>query len=141
MTRSRSPDPAFEMLALIREAECIGCTKCIQACPYDAILGSAKHLHTVIGSECTGCERCVPACPVDCIDMIIQPETIPQEKKDRAQTRFIAHHQRLSHKRTPQSPLPQDDSFIRRKHYIQDAIARVKTKKSARDAQNTTKIT
>ncbi len=57
-------------LAYIREDECIGCTKCIQACPVDAILGSAKHMHTVIVSECTGCDLCVEPCPVDCIDMI-----------------------------------------------------------------------
>ncbi len=57
-------------VAYIREPECIGCTKCIQACPVDAILGSAKHMHTVIVSECTGCDLCVEPCPVDCIDMI-----------------------------------------------------------------------
>jgi len=57
-------------VAYIREAECIGCTKCIQACPVDAILGSAKHMHTVIISECTGCDLCVEPCPVDCIVMI-----------------------------------------------------------------------
>ena len=59
-----------KMVAVIREDECIGCTKCIQACPIDAILGSAKHMHTVIASECTGCDLCVEPCPVDCIDMI-----------------------------------------------------------------------
>lgn len=58
------------MLAYIREDECIGCTKCIQACPVDAILGAAKKMHTVIISECTGCDLCVAPCPVDCIDMI-----------------------------------------------------------------------
>jgi len=57
-------------VAYIREAECIGCTKCIQACPVDAILGAAKHMHTVIVSECTGCDLCVAPCPVDCIDML-----------------------------------------------------------------------
>ena len=57
-------------VAFIREAECIGCTKCIQACPVDAIIGAAKHTHTVISSECTGCDLCVEPCPVDCIDMI-----------------------------------------------------------------------
>ncbi len=62
-------------VAIIREDECIGCTKCIQACPVDAILGSAKHMHTVIESECTGCDLCVEPCPVDCIDMVtIAPE-------------------------------------------------------------------
>jgi electron transport complex protein RnfB len=56
--------------AVIREAECIGCTKCIQACPVDAILGSAKLMHTVLADECSGCDLCVAPCPVDCIDMI-----------------------------------------------------------------------
>lgn len=57
-------------IASIREAECIGCTKCIQACPVDAILGAPKLMHTVITSECTGCDLCVEPCPVDCIDML-----------------------------------------------------------------------
>ena len=62
-------------VAYIREDECIGCTKCIQACPVDAILGAAKLMHTVIISECTGCDLCVEPCPVDCIDMITAPVT------------------------------------------------------------------
>lgn len=63
-------EEAPKTIAYIREAECIGCTKCIQACPVDAILGAAKQMHTVIISECTGCDLCVEPCPVDCIDMI-----------------------------------------------------------------------
>ncbi|WP_062268196.1 electron transport complex subunit RsxB [Endozoicomonas arenosclerae] len=58
------------MVAYIREDECIGCTKCLQACPVDAILGAAKQMHTVMKDECTGCDLCVEPCPVDCIDMI-----------------------------------------------------------------------
>lgn len=58
------------MVAVIREDECIGCTKCIQACPVDAILGAAKQMHTVIADECTGCDLCLDPCPVDCIDMV-----------------------------------------------------------------------
>ena len=57
-------------IAYIREAECIGCTKCIQACPVDAIVGAPKRMHTVIASDCTGCDLCVEPCPVDCIDML-----------------------------------------------------------------------
>ncbi|ROL72430.1 electron transporter RnfB [Pseudomonas chlororaphis] len=64
---SRGSAPA--QVAFIREAECIGCTKCIQACPVDAIVGAAKFMHTVIIDECTGCDLCVAPCPVDCIDM------------------------------------------------------------------------
>lgn len=63
-------------VAYIRENECIGCTKCIQACPVDAILGAAKLMHTVITDECTGCDLCVAPCPVDCIDMLPVPQTI-----------------------------------------------------------------
>lgn len=60
----------IKKIAYIREDECIGCTKCIQACPVDAILGAAKQMHTVIVDECTGCDLCVDPCPVDCIDML-----------------------------------------------------------------------
>ncbi|WLG99980.1 electron transport complex subunit RsxB [Pseudomonas beijingensis] len=64
---SRGAAPA--QIAFIREAECIGCTKCIQACPVDAIVGAAKLMHTVLIDECTGCDLCVAPCPVDCIEM------------------------------------------------------------------------
>jgi electron transport complex protein RnfB len=56
-------------VAVIDEAICIGCTKCIQACPVDAIVGASKLMHTVIASWCTGCELCIPPCPVDCISL------------------------------------------------------------------------
>jgi Na+-translocating ferredoxin:NAD+ oxidoreductase subunit B len=69
-------------VAFIREDECIGCTKCIQACPVDAILGAAKQMHTVIASECTGCDLCVEPCPVDCIDMIPVETTLTSWKWD-----------------------------------------------------------
>lgn len=65
ITRGSAP----AQIAYIREAECIGCTKCIQACPVDAIVGAAKLMHTVIIDECTGCDLCVAPCPVDCIEM------------------------------------------------------------------------
>jgi electron transport complex protein RnfB len=57
-------------IAVIREAECIGCTLCIQACPVDAIVGAQQLMHSVLDNACTGCDLCLPPCPVDCIDMI-----------------------------------------------------------------------
>jgi electron transport complex protein RnfB len=61
------------LLAFVREADCIGCTKCIQACPVDAIVGAPKLMHTVIPELCTGCELCIPPCPVDCIELVPDP--------------------------------------------------------------------
>ncbi|MGL6261701.1 electron transport complex subunit RsxB [Vibrio sp. WXL103] len=64
------PEQAIKTVAFIHEDMCIGCTKCIQACPVDAIVGGTKALHTVIKDECTGCDLCVAPCPTDCIEMI-----------------------------------------------------------------------
>ena len=71
----KSVDPRFgatppqPIVAWIDESTCIGCTKCIQACPVDAIVGASKFMHTVIAAQCTGCELCIPPCPVDCIEL------------------------------------------------------------------------
>ncbi len=88
---------AEKQVAFIREMECIGCTKCIQACPVDAIIGAAKQMHTVITSECTGCDLCVEPCPVDCIDLIPVPKTLsewhwnpPSTDVDTAKANIIA---------------------------------------------------
>jgi electron transport complex protein RnfB len=61
--------PSQPLVAWIDEPACIGCTKCIQACPVDAIVGASKFMHTVIAAQCTGCELCIPPCPVDCIEL------------------------------------------------------------------------
>jgi len=73
-------------VAYIIEKDCIGCVKCIAACPVDAILGAAKLMHTVIASECTGCELCVAPCPVDCIIMKpVSSGQLPDKTKKSAQ--------------------------------------------------------
>lgn len=79
-------------IAFIREAECIGCTKCIQACPVDAIVGAAKLMHTVIRNECTGCELCVAPCPVDCIDILPLAHDEAEQQRARAD-QFRRRHQ------------------------------------------------
>jgi electron transport complex protein RnfB len=70
-------------VAFIIEADCIGCVKCIAACPVDAILGAAKFMHTVIADECTGCELCIEPCPMDCIIMLPVEEK-PEQKTAKA---------------------------------------------------------
>ncbi|MFC5525538.1 electron transport complex subunit RsxB [Rhodanobacter ginsengisoli] len=83
-------------LARIVEADCIGCTKCIQACPVDAIVGAAKLMHTVIADDCTGCELCVSACPVDCIVLLPMPaEQLDAAHADAARAHFQRREARL----------------------------------------------
>jgi electron transport complex protein RnfB len=123
--------------AVIREAECIGCTKCIQACPVDAILGSAKNMHTVLATECIGCELCVAPCPVDCIDMIGLPEKsacFEKSKADSALVRYHARHQRLAseiitHRMSNTLSKPSLTTLAEKQAFIQAAVLRVKIKK------------
>lgn len=65
------------MVAWIDEPECIGCARCLEPCPTDAIVGARKRMHAVVASDCTGCELCLPACPVDCIHMVPAPGLAP----------------------------------------------------------------
>lgn len=118
-------------LAFIREDECIGCTKCIQACPVDAIFGAAKQMHTVISTECTGCELCIAPCPVDCIDMIStsQDETGSYEKANLARERFHARQARLSKENLLKNAEKKNQSLMQKQNYIEAALERVKAKK------------
>lgn len=112
-------------LAQIRETECIGCTKCIQACPVDAIVGSAKQMHTILIAECTGCELCVAPCPVDCIDIITIPE--PSYQPDRARQRFNRRKQRLNQQKQNKQGVKKVDH---KQAEIAAAVARAKAKKA-----------
>lgn len=123
--------------ALIREQECIGCTKCIQACPVDAIIGGPKQMHTVLIDACIGCELCVPSCPVDCIEMYMV-ENVTTEKQQtlrvHAQKLYMAKQERMQ---------DQDSEQTKKRHvvatntqqkylqsYIRASLERVKHKKS-----------
>jgi len=90
-------DNTLRKVAWIREDECIGCVKCVQACPVDAIVGAAKQIHTVISNDCIGCDLCVPACPVDCIEMhpLVDQQFDPMAA-DNARRRAAARTMRLA---------------------------------------------
>jgi len=148
---SRGSAPA--QVAFIREAECIGCTKCIQACPVDAIVGAAKLMHTVLTDECTGCDLCVAPCPVDCIEMHpLPPETLPvvgglalsldeqrarAAKRDHARQRFERRKERLH--REEQEKQAEREARAKRPAQaqvsitdpVQAALERVRTQKAA----------
>jgi len=127
------------LLAHIRESECIGCAKCIKACPVDAIIGSAKRMHTILKQECIGCQLCVAPCPVDCIDMQRLPA--PTYDPDRARARYNARQLRLEknktelsqqHKTAKQANHTEITQQTKRRAYIQAAIARVKAKRKTK---------
>lgn len=128
-------------LAVIQEQECIGCTKCIQACPVDAIIGSAKMMHVVIADECTGCGLCVAPCPVDCIEM----QTVPTAsyQKEKARQRFNAKKIRMLKEEHLQQQLYREkkqltsnsanckDETQAKQDYIRQALARRQRNKRA----------
>ena len=69
-------------VAVIDEAACIGCARCIDACPVDAIVGAQGYMHAVVESWCIGCDLCLPPCPVDCIEIVpAQGEWTPALKR------------------------------------------------------------
>jgi electron transport complex protein RnfB len=131
-------DPAFGQyrppaVALIREADCIGCTLCIQACPVDAIVGSAKFMHTVIAAECTGCELCVPPCPVDCIEIreIAPPDRELQRlRAAHARQRHVARKERLSRERETRAARlsARAAAAARKRQAVDRAFARASTR-------------
>ena len=83
-------------VALIDEARCIGCTRCIDACPVDAIVGAQSLMHTVVDPWCIGCNLCPPACPVDCIDMVPARVTWTDALRQAAKVRARRRKERLS---------------------------------------------
>lgn len=82
----------MEVRAVIREDDCIGCTKCIPACPVDAIVGSGKRMHSIFTDLCTGCELCLPPCPVDCIELVPYPRVISDSERQAEQAELRAHY-------------------------------------------------
>jgi electron transport complex protein RnfB len=88
--------PAPHRIAVIDQATCIGCAKCLPPCPTDAIIGASKFMHSVIPALCTGCELCIAPCPVDCITMVASADFPAMMAADAARERFRQHKSRLA---------------------------------------------
>lgn len=119
-------------IALIDEARCIGCTRCIDACPVDAIVGADQLMHTVIAGYCTGCQLCLPPCPVDCIAMVAvgpdQPWTPADARaakaRDAQRKRRLAAEQRALAQATGPA--------AGRRRVLAEAIARARGRRAPR---------
>lgn len=126
-------------LAVIREEECIGCTKCIQVCPTDAIVGAAKQMHSILNADCSGCGLCLSPCPVDCIDLINLPPFNSEQKIERREhfrERYQIHQQRTQKQVEKNSAEEQDAlqslnlSINERLSEIKAALNRAKVRKN-----------
>jgi len=136
---------------IIIEDSCIGCTKCIKACPVDAIMGSAKHMHTIIEKECTGCELCVAPCPVDCIEIIpldkISYDPITARKRYHTRNtrlkrqalekkkKHLELRQQSGHQTFQTSQSKTANTSIK-KALIAEAVKRAKAKRSIQEAEH-----
>lgn len=59
----------MEMITYSVNDECIGCTKCVQKCPVDAIPFTPHEKHSIDTELCIKCDACRAVCPVDAIDV------------------------------------------------------------------------
>jgi Na+-translocating ferredoxin:NAD+ oxidoreductase subunit B len=126
-------------LAQIDEANCIGCTLCIQACPVDAIVGAAKQMHTVLADWCTGCELCVPPCPVDCIALPVHPiptispafAALSRERYQRRSARLQRVEAERVERRSAKAASVAETPDARKRRIVDAAVAAAKLRASA----------
>jgi electron transport complex protein RnfB len=128
-------------VAIVDESLCIGCEKCLLACPVDAIVGAKKYMHTVIKNECTGCELCIEPCPMDCISLVEiaderQPESLSadeyEKQKDHYRDRYHFHKEKELQKQAKQRNIYKNIATaqgVDKKAYIAASLAKYKNKK------------
>ena len=134
------PEPE---VAVVDESRCVGCFKCIEACPVDAIVGAHGLMHTVVADWCTGCALCVPVCPVDCIDVVdargrggdgqaVIGGVVGSEKALGAAMRLRSRHERKESR--PPLRVGAETSDVEPRELARRAMARAKRRAGGRNA-------
>lgn len=127
-------DAAFEQetqqCVVIDEAECIGCTRCLRACPLDALIGARKKMHVVLPALCSGCGLCLPVCPVDCMKLVSTARNWTQQDADAARERYQARQRRLL-KQEVQRALPnhEQSETEKRRQAATEALAKARARR------------
>ena len=123
-------------VAVVDEIQCVGCARCLPACPVDAIVGARRQLHSILASACTGCERCLDSCPVDCIRMIserldllpgAERRTLAKRRANHARAHYERRCRRIEERTRAQRAAPGLDR-ARASGAVQAALARVRSK-------------
>ena len=125
---------------VIQEADCIGCTLCLNSCPVDAIVGAKHQIHSILSEYCTACGLCIPTCPVDCIQSVkgnssltAQNTTLLQRNATNSDQKAIVSKDRYkTHKTRLESVIhqpPSNDPFV-----LEDEL-----KPSAKDSESSIK--
>lgn len=139
----RGPGP--RVLVAIDPKACIGCARCLPACPVDAIVGAPGLLHAVVSAECTGCLLCLAPCPVDCFTTLAH-ETPPhgpwpdrsQEEARRARLRAYRKTRRARH---PQRRTSAHADRERKRREIREALEQARRERGWQGAMHDRRIT
>ncbi len=129
-TRASLPPVVAGTGARIDESACIGCLKCVRACPVDAIVGAAGFLHAVVPEWCIGCGLCLPPCPVDCIELVPSHSGPGQAE---ARERYLAKLERGPGRGTRDpGPASRSPKLAEKQDYIREAVARARARRGKR---------
>lgn len=71
-----------ELIRYVISEECIGCTKCAQACGSDAIALRPHERHEIDDEKCTRCDACRQVCPAGAVSKVSGDQAAEEGRPD-----------------------------------------------------------